>query len=73
MTEESDRRGLHVFLSTVAWEAWDEVAADYGITKTALAEVLGRRWTPGNRGILAEEEVALAKNFDRERRSRRRG
>lgn len=69
--ETKRRRGFHAYLSDESSDGWARASAEFGVSMTALAEIIGRGFASGA-VTLDADEVEQARQVDQERRARRR-
>ena len=64
----SDKKAFHVYMPAVNDDIWTDMSARYGVSKSALFNVL----TPRLEELLDDDLVAEARRLDASRRGRRR-
>jgi hypothetical protein len=70
---EPERRALHAYLSDDAHERWHDIAADLGVSVSALLESMAADLDEGGGIVIGphfEETVRRARRIDAERRRR---
>ncbi|MCU0270399.1 MAG: hypothetical protein MUF83_17375 [Acidimicrobiales bacterium] len=70
------RKAIHAYLTQEAHDSWHDVAAEHGVSVSALLEAIGQFWTESSNGDGAQLQrdalVKQARRIDADRRRRAR-